>query len=249
MKKLLLFPLFCLALGASAQSSIQLSNYDDSGIISPNSAIMLGTNASSQTKYNIDVRNTSSSTKKYLAKRYDLTLNSGAVAYYCFAGSCYGPGTIESPDTLLLGAGQAASQNTINPFYILTADLDEGSTVGYSQVRYTFFDPFNLSDSAQITFLYNSPVGILESKKNLGTFSLYPNPSEGASNLLINAPAAFQGKVQVFNALGDLISEQNTAFTQGENKVALSLGNASAGVYLVSIRSGNSTLTKRLVIK
>lgn len=249
MKKLLFLPVLFFSIEAAAQNSIQLSNYDDSGIISPNSAILLGTNASSQTKYNVDVRNTSGSTKKYLAKRYDLTLNSGAVAYYCFAGSCYGPGTIESPDTLLLGAGQAASQNTINPFYILTADLDEGSVIGYSQVRYTFFDPFNVSDSAQITFLYNSPVGILESKKNLGTFSLYPNPSEGTSNLLIHAPSAFQGKIQVYNALGDLISEQNTAFNQGQNKVELSLGNASPGVYLVSIRSGNSTSTKRLVIK
>ncbi len=249
MKKLLLLPVLCLSLGAGAQGSIQLYNNDDATAISPNTAVMMSTSASSNIKYNIDVKNISNSTKKYLVKRYDLTLNSSALAYYCFAGNCYGPGTIESPDTLLLGAGQSASQNTLNPYFILTADLDEGPAVGYSLIRYTFFDVNNVSDSVQVTLIYNSPVGVSETKKNLNSVALFPNPSEGNSTLLINTQTAFTGKVMVFNSLGDLISEQTASFSQGQNKLTLHLENASPGVYLVSVKSGNSGLTKRLVIK
>src|SRR5688572_20158263 len=128
MKKLLLVPVLCFSLNAAAQGSIALSNNDGGAPISANTAIMLSTSASSNLKFNIDVRNNSGTTKKYLVKRLDMVLNTGAVAYYCFAGTCYGSGTIESPDTLLLAPGQSASGNTLNPYYILTADLDEGTS-------------------------------------------------------------------------------------------------------------------------
>jgi hypothetical protein len=248
MKKLLLLPVLCLSLSAGAQGSIQLSDYDNANVLSPNSAILLNTAASSNLKFNIDIKNTSGSTKKYLVKRYDMNLNAGAVAYYCFAGTCYGPGTIQSPDSLLLTAGQSASQYT-TAYQVLTSDLDEGPSVGYSLVRYTFFDAFNHSDSVQVTLIYNSPVGLSESKKNLKSVELFPNPSEGNSTLLVTSLTALNGKVMVYNALGDLVSEQNTYLAQGTNKIQLNLQHLTHGVYLVSLTAGNHSLTKRLVIK
>jgi len=249
MKKLLIVPVLCFSLNSGAQGSIQLSNNDNAALINPNAVIQLSTTASSNLKFNVDVKNTSAGTKKYIVKRYDITLNAGALAYFCFAGNCYGPGTFESPDTLILNAGQSASQNTINPYYILTADLDEGPSVGFSLVKYTFFDAVNHSDSVQVTLRYNSPVGLSELKKNLSSFELFPNPSEGNSTLLITAQSAFNGKVMVYNSLGDLVSEQTTVISQGRNKIELNLQALSPGVYLVSIKAGNASLTKRLVIK
>jgi hypothetical protein len=249
MKKLLIVPVLFFSLNSGAQGSIQLSNNDNAALINPNAVIQLSTTASSNLKYNIDVKNTSNGAKKYLVKRYDITLNTGALAYYCFAGTCYGPGTIESPDTLHLTAGQSASQNTFNPYFILTADLDEGPSVGYSLVKYTFFDAVNHSDSVQVTLRYNSPVGLSELKKNLSSFDLFPNPSEGNSTLLISAQTAFNTKVMVYNSLGDLVSEQNARIDQGHNKIPLHLEGLAPGVYLVSVKSANNGLTKRLVIK
>ncbi len=248
MKKLLLLPVLCFSLNAGAQGSILLTNNDNASTLTPNSVIQLITTASSNLKFNIDIKNTSGSTKTYLVKRYDVTLNPGADAYYCFAGSCYGPGTILAPSALTLTSNQSASQIQ-GQYQILTADLDEAATIGYSLIKYTFFDENNVSDSVQISLRYNSPVGVSEVKKNLKSMELFPNPSEGNSTLLINTQTSTNGKVMVFNSLGDLVNEQTTNLVQGQNKIELNLQALSPGVYLVSVKAGNASLTKRLVIK
>ncbi len=248
MKKLILFPALFLTLGLSAQSSLELYNLDNSALISPNAVINMSTSAGTNFKVNVDIKNISPNTNIYKVKRYDVVLNAEAIAYYCFAGSCYAPQTMLSPDALTLTAGQLSSQIP-GSFQTLIADLDEGSAVGYSLIKYTFFNEANPSDSVQFSIAYNAPVGVAELKKNLGSVGLFPNPSEGSSTLMFNAQAAFNGKVQVFNSLGDLVSEQTSTFAQGQNKIALHLENMAPGVYLVHIKSGNSGLTKRLVIK
>jgi Secretion system C-terminal sorting domain len=253
MKKLLLLPVLCFSLNAGAQGSILLSNNDNASTLTPNAIIQLTTAASTPTsvfnlKFNIDVKNISGSTKTFLVKRYDVTLNPGADAYYCFAGNCYGPPTTLAPTALTLTSNQSASQ-VQGQYQILTADLDEASTIGYSLIKYTFFDENNVSDSVQISLRYNSPVGVSELKKNLKSMELFPNPSEGNSTLLINAQSAFNGKVMVYNALGDLVSEQTATIVQGQSKIELNLQALSPGVYLVSVKAGNASLTKRLVIK
>lgn len=249
MKSVLILSLALLSGGLMAQGSIQLSNANDATvIIAPNSVIQLTTAALDNTKFSIDIKNTSGSTKQYKAKRYDVVLNSGADAYFCFAGTCYGPPTIISPDALTLTPNQSASQ-VPGSFQILVADLDEPATIGYSHIKYTFFDINNPSDSVQVSLKYNIALGLSDLNKSVQALSLYPNPCEGTSNLILNANSAFQAKLRVFNALGDVVMEQALSISQGSNRVELPLGNLSPGVYLVNLRSGQSGLTKRLVVK
>lgn len=249
MKSVLLFSLTLLTTGLISQGSIQLSDANNATVtIAPNSIIQLTTAASSNTKFSIDVKNISGSTKMYKAKRYDVVLNSGADAYFCFAGTCYGPPTMVSPDALTLTPNQSASQ-VPGSFQLLVSDLDEAATVGYSLIKYTFFDINNVSDSVQVSLRYNQPTGLSDLGKSVQAMSLYPNPCEGNSSLYLNSSAALNAKLRVFNSLGDVVSEQNINLLQGQNKVELSLGHLSPGVYLVNLKSGQSGITKRLIVK
>lgn len=249
MKSVLLASLAFLSVGLLAQGSIQLSDANNASVtIAPNSVIQLTTAASSNTKYSIDIKNISGSTKMYKAKRYDVVLNAGADAYFCFAGTCYGPPTLVSPDALTLTPNQSASQ-VPGSFQILVSDLDEAATIGYSLIKYTFFDINNVSDSVQVSLRYNQTTGLADMNKNVQTMNMYPNPCEGNSSLFLNSVSAFNAKLRVFNSLGDVVSEQSVNISQGQNRIDLSLNHLSPGVYLVNLRSGQSGLTKRLVIK
>ncbi|MCU0361084.1 MAG: T9SS type A sorting domain-containing protein [Bacteroidia bacterium] len=248
MKNLIIHSICFLSLSIGAQSSLELYNLDNSTLLNPNALINVNTTAGTNIKVNVDIKNISANTNVYKVKRYDVVLNAEALAYYCFAGSCYAPQTMLSPDALTLTAGQLSSQIP-GSFQTLIADLDEGSVVGYSLIKYTFFNNANPSDSLQFSIAYNASVGFSELKKNLGSVELFPNPSEGNSTLLLTSQTASNGKVMVYNALGDLVSEQTAYLTQGKNKIQLNLQHLTHGVYLVSITSGNQSLTKRLVIK
>lgn len=90
----------------------------------------------------------------------------------------------------------------------------------------------------------------MEEIKEIETFNLYPNPSEGNFNIAIQ----FKNKpntvlVQIFNMNGQLIMTKNyekPGLTLNEN---YSLSNASAGNYLMRITVGKHTLTKTFIIK
>ena len=254
MKSVLLLPFSLLSFGLFGQGSLQIFDSNNTSVpLAPNTVIDLTVAVTDNVKFTFDVKNISGSTKEVSAKRYDAVLNPGssqaAMAYFCFAGQCYGPGTPVSPNTLTLTPNQHAS-DIPGSYQMLVADLDEGDVVGYSLIKYTFFDKNNPNDSVQASLRYNNTVTRLSDiSKSVQAMSLYPNPCEGNSSLMLNVHSAFNAKLRVFNTLGDMVSEQNLNLNQGQHKVELNLDQMSPGVYLVNLRSGESTMTKRLVIK
>jgi Secretion system C-terminal sorting domain len=239
---------FALSLGGQIQSSFQIFD-NNSGIqLSANDYVYLTANPAATTTKVFNLKNTAATAKKVMVKRYDLVLHSGAVAYFCFAGGCYSPITTVSPNGLNLLAGQSASA-VPGAFQMLVTDLDEAATAGYSYVRYTVYDSLNVNDSTQFSIRYNSPVGINELNKNLSSFSLYPNPANDHAVVSIQSTQAFDSKLKLYNTLGELVSEKQVALTEGKNTIELNLENQPAGIYFVNIQSGNSSSTRKLIIK
>jgi hypothetical protein len=183
-----------------------------------------------------------------LVKRYDATLNTGADAYFCFAGNCYGPPTLVSPNPLTLTAGQTASQ-VPGSWQMLSADLDEAATVGYSLIKYTFFNEILPSDSVQISLRYNSPVGLNEINQDLSSAQLFPNPSKGESSFSVQSKTECKSELIVFDALGKTVLQKSVLIEKGNNKIEIALEGASPGVYLVNLKSESSNLTRKLIIK
>ncbi len=232
-----------------SQNTILVTNITGGGTITPNQIINVITSANNQTKVTFDIKNTSTSTKTYNAKRYDVILNTGASAYFCFAGTCYGNSILISQTPIILNANQSASQIS-GSFNTLDADLDEGPTVGLSVIKYTFINTTNSSDSVQFTLRYNSPsVGLAENSNLISSIDAYPNPASDFTSFKINSKANSDAKFEVFNSLGALISSKNIILSEGKNKVDYNVESLAAGIYFASIKVGNSTTTKKFIVK
>jgi len=82
---------------------------------------------------------------------------------------------------------------------------------------------------------------------NLSDFVIYPNPNKGTFNVVINNSKSKDVKISVFDIRGrrifDNIYQGSPSFNQ-----TINLDNAQAGVYLVTVDTGNSKVTKRVII-
>ena len=249
MKKIIILfsCLFCLK--GFSQSSILLTNNSTSATLAPNAVITVTTTPSSNTQVVFDIKNTSASQKSYNAKRYDVVLNSGATAYFCFAGSCYGDQTFVSPTPIVLNANQSASQIQ-GQYNMLMADLDEGTLVGYSLVKYTFVNAANSNDSIQVSIKYNAVLGLTDliNRTSINSFDLFPNPATTATSIKVNSKGAVEAKLSVYNALGAMISEKPVSIIDGKNKLDLLLTDFNSGVYFIQLKTNTNIITKRLIV-
>jgi hypothetical protein len=71
--------------------------------------------------------------------------------------------------------------------------------------------------------------------------SVYPNPASGQVKVNFEG----KGNITVYNMLGQAVYHAENV----ENTKAISLSNMTAGVYFVTVRSGNATATQKLIVK
>jgi hypothetical protein len=248
MKKFLLLSIAVVSLKGFSQSSLQLTHVEATATLAPNSVVTATTAPSTITKVTFDIKNTSSSTKSYDAIRYDKNLNNGALAFFCFAGTCYGAGTFTSQTPITLNPGQSASQLP-GQYNMLIADLDEAATIGFSDIRYTFINTANSSDSIQVVVHYNQTMGLTNHASVLNAMDVFPNPATDNVTIRINSVKAAEGKLSVYNALGAAVNEKQITLSEGKNKVDLNVESLPAGLYFASIKTGNTVTTKKFVVK
>ncbi|MBL7910206.1 MAG: T9SS type A sorting domain-containing protein [Bacteroidia bacterium] len=252
MKRSLLILLTVFCVKGFSQSSILVTNITNTNSPVPmvaNQIIANTTTFNATSTNDIDVKNTSGSTKVYSLKRYDVVKNAGADPRFCFASQCYGTGQMVSLQSLTLTGGQSASE-VQGSFQIITADLDEFTAVGYSYIKYTLTNVANTSDSLQFSIKYNAPSGVNELNANaLSAFELFPNPASDATVLKVSSLKAMDAKVIVYNALGAVVSEKAIVIAEGKNKIDLNINDLSSGVYFAQIKMANSSVTKKLVVK
>lgn len=115
--------------------------------------------------------------------------------------------------------------------------LDEGHEGGLIHYRLTEID---LDGSASV---YENLVSAFVELPEQA-FVMYPNPSVGATRVLVDASKVGNSVVAVFDQLGAEVMRR-----QVENEVeVLDLAGKPAGVYLVSIQTGSKSETKKLIL-
>ena len=83
---------------------------------------------------------------------------------------------------------------------------------------------------------------------DFGWVGMSPNPASNFTDLDFTVPSAGTYQLGVYNILGKEMIARPVRTVAGLNRQRLDLSNLSSGVYLVSIRNGNSVLTRRLVV-
>ena len=202
MKKTIILALAIASLKVSSQTSIQVTNITNTNspvVVAANSDVLVTTHAFQTKDVTFDIKNTATAgTNTYVVKRYDIVRNKTsmpdtAVAHFCFAGNCYLTDTYVSP-AVALNHGQSTSELTgLN--FVLDADLDEASVVGFSHIKYTVKNIAVPADSLQFSIKYNSsPTGttsIKETNKTLSSFEIFPNPAKEITSILISSSKKF----------------------------------------------------------
>jgi PKD repeat protein len=115
--------------------------------------------------------------------------------------------------------------------FFFKSDISTGSSNNF------YIDQINLSGT----------VGINELEIAIG-LNLYPNPTNGSSQLEFNLQPNQKASIRVFDMIGRVIE---TASVEGNNVIYTinKNGQLSSGVYMVSLEVNNQSITKKLIIE
>lgn len=130
--------------------------------------------------------------------------------------------------------------------------IDLTSYVGKTNVSFLFRD---ISDWGQPIYLDNINItgniitGFNTSSTIENSVMIYPNPSNGSFNLTFNTVSKSNYKIQVANALGQIVYQENLKGVSGNYSKNIDLAHFGKGVYTVNINNnGNSQSLKKVVI-
>jgi hypothetical protein len=253
MKKLITLSLLFFSFTQQAQTSFSVSRQSNSLAVSPNATIDLVTSPNNPITIILDVTNTSTVTKSYHVKRYNLLLHSTASATadanFYFGGNDYAPSTATSMIPLTLSPNQ--NSGTMGTYYSLGATLTEANTVGFSRVKYTVFNTAQASDSLQFTLRYNQPNAVNISAQSLISMPLQisPSPVKDLAKVTINAGTNLESKLSIFNSLGEEVFEQTFPLVSGKNMIPLDLSEFTSGIYFVQVKSAEGLSTRKIIVE
>lgn len=151
-------------------------------------------------------------------------------------------------------------------FHYMSSEMKAGASAATSA---TFAIPFTVHNNAttdgispvnnyfamsQIQFTFPSGCTTLTGLDNIAktdasTSRIYPNPTKNSVNVAITLSQANVISVDIYNAIGQLISSGKTNGMVGENIINANLNNATPGVYFVKVKAGNTESTKKLIIE
>jgi len=94
-------------------------------------------------------------------------------------------------------------------------------------------------------YMTASTLGIHEKDNNTRILSLYPNPTNGNITLDAGSGLLQNGKVEIYNLLGDKVYE--TLFSDKSSQLLIDLSNVSGGVYFLKLKTEKETIVKKFV--
>ena len=103
-----------------------------------------------------------------------------------------------------------------------------------------YLDNINLIQSEPST------VGLSKIDASAMSIGLYPNPTQGITNVKINSVKASGANISVSNMLGQVVLTKQVSLAEGANTVPLDLKEQAAGIYNVVITTGNGSVIKKL---
>ncbi|NPD44121.1 MULTISPECIES: T9SS type A sorting domain-containing protein [unclassified Lentimicrobium] len=244
MKRNLLF--FVLLLQASfllGQGSLQLFDHDNNEFVNGQNHVILVDPVDWETvSPELFAKNISANDIEIKIRLEEVSVPEGSTNYFCGLGSCFAPGTMETPNSWPIAAGEM-----IGNAGVFSAHYQANGVYGNAVLRYTFFNIDNLNDTISVTFTYDGTTTSIGEVNSDLAVDVYPNPAQDIVYVDVAQLNLEQGSVEVYNALGELSFVQEL---KGESSLKLNLGSLPRGVYLYRIVSqGNYGRTSKLILK
>lgn len=106
-----------------------------------------------------------------------------------------------------------------------------------------YLDDINLYEGG----INDDPLSINELANVISDFNIYPNPTVGNLNVMVNIPQAMKFQVNVVDLSGKQLQSHNIHGQPGANNVVLDLNTLAKGMYFVEIISNGAKSTKQFV--
>jgi hypothetical protein len=250
MKKLLLI-VSTLIIGIftiNAQSSLMVTDVNNGmANVLDNSIISYTIASLDHITTEIDAKNITASTKYYKLRRFDDVLNSGSDAFFCIGGAnCYTPATYTSPTTMTLTPNQTLASQSLS----LLLELDEGTTSGYSSIRYQIYNINDVNDVFTFTLKYNQTVSVKEVSSLFSSVSsIYPNPAVNKAHInIVSSESVDNVMLSIINSLGSIVSTKSIDLSVGKNTISIDSENLSSGIYFATISSNKTKIVKKFTV-
>lgn len=110
----------------------------------------------------------------------------------------------------------------------------------YNQQMHDIWSEINGSISRIVMYVDALPLSV-QQQAELSSLNMVPNPSSGLVTVQVQGKAFAEGSIEVYDMIGSKV-----AHTTGAPSIDLS--NQPDGVYFVTVRSGQASVTKRIVL-
>ena len=112
-------------------------------------------------------------------------------------------------------------------------------------------DPITLSYITGIEFSVLCPVGLDEMTQANGiqVSQNMPNPFTGSTTINVSTQTAADVTVEVSNIIGQSIYTINAGIINGTQEIILPAENLEAGIYFYTVRIGNESISKKMIIE
>ncbi|MCK6602364.1 MAG: T9SS type A sorting domain-containing protein [Bacteroidetes bacterium] len=117
--------------------------------------------------------------------------------------------------------------------------------------NYTQFDGWYLDDARIVSFLQGEPVSVDETEipKKAELVSVYPNPFNPETRVILNLPQDRQINWELYNLEGRRVrSREGIAGRQGKTELPILADGLSSGLYFLKIQAGNDLFSARLLL-
>jgi hypothetical protein len=105
------------------------------------------------------------------------------------------------------------------------------------------------ADSNSVYTRYAGGVGVNEVAQNISGLSVNPNPFSGTANVVFASEVEGVYTMKMTNLIGAVVSTKEVNVSTGTNELSISSNGISAGIYLLSLSNGQSSVTRKVVIK
>jgi len=188
------------------------------------------------------IKNVSPNNVTVKCKRIIVSMQTGNTNYFCFAGTCFGPGTRVSTTSA------AMSPDSTNSTFI--GYLNDAGGTQDDTVTYCFFNEADTTDATCYTVIYHfRPTGIPTISAGNGMLlNVYPNPVDFQATFQYSLPKDINSAtVIIMNMLGNKVGEFE--LNTNRNTAVISTADLSNGIYFYSLEvDGRVVSTKKLMV-
>ena len=104
--------------------------------------------------------------------------------------------------------------------------------------------------TTDLTFTFPTTINIAEyNLTSVNSSVLFPNPAKGSASVLIDLQDNANVDLKVMNLVGEVVKTSNANGVSGQNEINIDLSGLSSGIYMVNVKVGGASTTKKLIVE